>query len=34
MANALYPKAKESFINGHILTVDGGWSATRYLSAT
>lgn len=23
-----------SFINGHILTVDGGWSATRYLSAT
>ena len=36
IANAINFLCSEeaSFINGHILTVDGGWSATRYLSAT
>lgn len=36
IANAINFLCSEdaSFINGHVLTVDGGWSATRYLAAT
>jgi meso-butanediol dehydrogenase/(S,S)-butanediol dehydrogenase/diacetyl reductase len=34
VANAVYFLASEegSFINGHTLTLDGGWSSTKYLS--
>ena len=36
IANAINFLCSEdaAFINGHILTVDGGWSATRYLAET
>jgi meso-butanediol dehydrogenase/(S,S)-butanediol dehydrogenase/diacetyl reductase len=34
VANAVYFLASEegSFINGHTLALDGGWSSTKFLS--